>query len=529
MALRRGDLILGRFEIEGPLRSWGELRRFAARDTATGAAVAVHQPAAEVRIRPGAAERFRTATTRRPERPALSQPLAAGEHEGAPVAAYPMSSSWTEHAPLTDDALLQLAAWLAAAMTAAPDALGGALRPEDVVLLPDGVPMLQPTGVQPRHSRAVPTPHLAPGDGTPLDGALYGLGLLLFEAAAGQTPFSPETVTDLLRQQQHPPRLRDIRPDISDELDALTGALMSPEPANRRGALSRLRADASPHVGVKQAATAPIAPVAQEIVATRAPTQAGARRDVPLDAWVVTADLTRTPETLRRRLAALSGFSDVALARAAREGLPVPVGSARSEAEARSIAERLGAASVPLSVQPSSKQSRALLAAGLLAALLGVGLLVAGSGAAAIGLSPLLAILVLALGGLLIGGGGITAGVAALRSGVPRALRAGHLLLSEGHPEDSPLVARMQDARRALLTSELSEPARIDLLSAVDALQEALPAIDRDEERQRVAAAVEDIISAAGAAGLQGADAAAVAEEASLRARAARTAARELR
>ena len=93
MPLQREEKILGRFEVISPLQAWGELRRYAARDLTTGDDVVLHMPAPEVRIRPGAAARFHAATERLPEHPGLSRPLAAGEHKGAAVAAYPQAQA----------------------------------------------------------------------------------------------------------------------------------------------------------------------------------------------------------------------------------------------------------------------------------------------------------------------------------------------------------------------------------------------------------------------------------------------------
>lgn len=533
MGLREGELVLGRFEVIEVLPSWGELRRYAARDTVTGAVIDLQQPADEVRIRPGAAARFREATTNLPEHPAVSRPLAAGEHKGAPVAAYPQASAWHRHPTLDHDALRRLAGWLGSGAVLAGDALGSALRPEDLAIRPDGTPVIQATGVQPKDSRAVPDPFRPPGEGTPQDGALYGLGLLLFEAATGTRPFSPKTLSDLARQQQHPPRARTVRPDLPADLDGLIAALMSPDPAARRAALPQLRAAEPPHLSAELPEPEPPpsgAPVDElGIVVTREPTQRGARRDVPMAAWVVEATLDGVPESLRRRLAALAELPDEALARAAAEGVPVPVASARSEAEAEALAETMAAASVPLQVRPTQQRSPLVLG-GLGAVALGLVGLLAGGGLAVLGVLPTLVTLaLLAVAGLVLGAGGIAAGVGSLRSGVPAGLQRGHRIVSDGYPAEPPLVARMQEARRALLTSELSKPAQVDLLSALDALQEALPSAEREDERARVAVAVDDMIRTAAAASRRDADTAQAIEDAARRAQAARTAARELR
>jgi len=529
MTLKPGEQILGRFEVLGPLPPWGELRRFSARDTATGAQVDLHLPAPEVRIRPNAAERFRAATRSLPSSPATSAPLAAGEHKGHAIAAYPAAEGWARHGALRDDQLRALAGWLLSSVDPLASALGGTLRPEDLVLR-DGAPHIQPTGIQPRAARAVPDPFQPPGDGSPEAGARYGLGLLLYEAATGSPPFSTKTLSDLARQQAHPPRIRDARPDRPAELDQLIADLMSPDPAPRLRAA--LPAPAAPPIlPVEAAAATPAAPSRDPgIVVTREPTQRGARRDVPLEAWVVTAQLAGVPETLRRRLAAAADLPDAALAQAAVEGATIPVASARTEAEAQALAERLSRASVPLAVEPSSRRSTTLLAGGGLVAGAGLlAMLAIGALMAVWGLPMIVLLLLTSISLLLMLGGGAVAGFGALSSGVPAALREGQRLLSEARPAASAMDTRMQAARRALLDSELPEAARVDLLSALDALQEALPRVDKDSERQQVEEAVADIIAAAEGANRHESGASEAAAEASRRAHAAQVTIRELR
>lgn len=77
---------------------------------------------------------------------------------------------------------------------------------------------------------------------------LYSVGAVLFEAVAGQTPYSGATPLALLKQmlQSPPPSLREVTPAVSQELNGLVGHLLERDPGKRlrdaREALSRLQA-----------------------------------------------------------------------------------------------------------------------------------------------------------------------------------------------------------------------------------------------------------------------------------------------
>jgi len=67
---------------------------------------------------------------------------------------------------------------------------------------------------------------------------VYALGLVLWEALAGETPLKAETAVATLvkRQSRRPPRLRSVRPDAPAWLARLLAAMLDPQPDRRPSA-----------------------------------------------------------------------------------------------------------------------------------------------------------------------------------------------------------------------------------------------------------------------------------------------------
>jgi hypothetical protein len=475
--MKRGDLVLGRFEVGSALPGRDELVRWSATDTATGEAVELHQPAAAVWVRPGAEETFIAARDGLRSAGALQAPLAWGEHAGRPLAAYPPSTDWPEQ-PLPPGQVQALAAWLAPAVVAAGPALTGRLAAADLAVGTDGIVLLRPDGVARKRSLALPDPHLPPVSGTPEQDALYGLGVLLFTAATGAPPFSARTVQDLARQQQTPRAPSSIQPDLPPSLDTLILGLLSPAPEQRTAAIATL----PPPEPVALSLPAPVQtprPAAPVIAAP--PSRTGARRDLPRAEWQVVAQPSDLPASIRRRLAAVADIPDEAMEQAAEEGVLLPVAGGETRAAAEALRDRLAISGADLTVRPLHDSSMGPIIA---LVVLMIPVFVAAAvllGAAIFGLPLLLpaaAMMITLAVGLL---GSLLAGGILVRRRRSGPLRRGHLLVQASYPARAPIREQLRQTRRALLTSELSTPARVDLLTAADEIESVLSAADTDE------------------------------------------------
>lgn len=122
------------------------------------------------------------------------------------------------------------------------------VKPQNVLCTADGRAMLTDFGLARPMATAdisgdssiVGTPlYMSPEqcEGKPLDGRsdLYSLGVTAFEALTGTVPITGSTPLDVLRGhiERQPPRLRDVRPAVSQEMDELVARLLAKDPADR--------------------------------------------------------------------------------------------------------------------------------------------------------------------------------------------------------------------------------------------------------------------------------------------------------
>jgi alpha-tubulin suppressor-like RCC1 family protein/tRNA A-37 threonylcarbamoyl transferase component Bud32 len=149
-----------------------------------------------------------------------------------------------EDRPLPQEFVTRVMRDVAAALSAA-HAMGIVhrdVKPENVFITEDGRALLADFGVArsmtgetqlTMHGVAIGTPsYMAPEqiDGTDLDGRadIYSLGLVAWEMFTGHRPWEGESLYAVLYHQRHHelPDVRDMRPDVSDEVaDVIAGAL----------------------------------------------------------------------------------------------------------------------------------------------------------------------------------------------------------------------------------------------------------------------------------------------------------------
>jgi len=495
-----GRTVFGRYEITGPLPDIGELERHAARDTHSGDEVEVIRPSALAALRPGARDRFRDAwdSAVGDRLPAARLPaLATGDVDGRPTAVRPrVDGPWSPNMRLTPEQTLAVAGWLLPALTGSPPP-GGVLSLEDVVLDPEGIPRIAPTGIVPRGGLAPPPLHDPPEvEHSDVDRARYGLGVLLFRASTGTWPFEPTPDRDKLRARQRTPsEPTDSASNLPEAVAHLLSTLVSPDAAIRARA------------AVPPPRTAPVVarPAAQprppkaESSPVSSPRATSLRRDEALAPFAIVLDLDHPDATrgARARLAALLDRPPDAFELPAQAPRQVLVAQARTEDEARERMAALSSSGAPLSITPTEAPAAATMALmlGALVAIVG--------GGAAVALSGVLAMLAVVLGGGAAAAWGLSQSRAA--SLAADSLRRTDAFARRG-PQAAPaladgatqvhLQARAQAARKSVLLADLADAPRVDLLASIDELAD-VPAAASSEVIDAHLAGLDDIQAAA--------------------------------
>ncbi|HEY4241328.1 MAG TPA: serine/threonine-protein kinase [Kofleriaceae bacterium] len=74
---------------------------------------------------------------------------------------------------------------------------------------------------------------------------IYALGVILYEAAAGRVPFSGTNYLSVISQvlNEEPPPLRDLRPELTEEFEAIVGRAMAKNRADRYASATDLLTD----------------------------------------------------------------------------------------------------------------------------------------------------------------------------------------------------------------------------------------------------------------------------------------------
>ena len=149
------------------------------------------------------------------------------------------------------------------------------VKPENVILAPDGRPKLMDFGIAKAADSSVRTKtgflvgspaYVSPEQlcGTPLDGRtdVYSLGTTLFELVAGRLPFRAQGIEDLARRiDEDAPPLSRFRADADPELERIVGKALARDRGNRydaaglRDALRAFRARGS-RAGAAESRTA---------------------------------------------------------------------------------------------------------------------------------------------------------------------------------------------------------------------------------------------------------------------------------
>ena len=487
MWIASGTALVGRYQVGEPLPGTSERARWRAVDRADGGAVEIVAPIGSAALRPGAAERLARALDGLPEHPAiLPQSLLRGPRGEVAAVRPALQAAWEPGLRLSADEVRALAAWLGPAVLASGAQLGEGLTADDLVVDPAGVVRLAPSGLVRADSAAHLPRHRAPelaaggiGDGR---AALYGLGALLFRALTGQEAVVARSLGDLSIAKHSPLRAAALVAGLPADVDALLAGLLSTDPDARVAALQGLPEARPVTLSLPPARLAPRAPSGLP-----APRPAGlpatARRDLALPPYVVTVSPVGLHAGQLRRLAAWAG---VPSSRLQGWDAPVVVGGAATAREAEALAGPMRDSGLDAAVADLSPPwGRGLLALAL--ALAGAGSLLVGA--------LLFPFLIVAI--VLLGAAGWLGATAWSRARLQARLRESAARLREGDARPlAEVEGRLSSVRRGLLTADLPDPMRVDLLSQVDELEDQLAQVppQAQPEAEALAARAEALL-----------------------------------
>lgn len=489
--MKSGTAVLGRFELGEALPAPEGMKRWRAIDRASGEAVEVVAPDAAVLIRPGAADRFLAAARLPGDEPALLSPLQSGREDRLPVAVRAPVHPVARLPRLDGEQALALARWLAPAALKAEEALAGHFVPEDLVMDERRVVRIAPRGLQEASGVIAARPHRAPerADGSPArpGSALFGLGVMLFQATSGRLPASGE-------------RLRDVDPGQPAELDALLAELCSGDPERRRAAALRLPPGEPVVLPVEVGAPPLPSPMQTTVGAVTA------SLPVPLtpplvglsQGWLIELVAPPATEASRRRLAALLDVPMEVLIGELEGGQPLAIGLFDSEAHAGRRLDLLRDLSIEGRVVGPGGGWGSARAIGA-----GVGALTAlatGVGMLLLGLVTSFLVMLLGAASLLVGALLAYVSVSTYREAGSRSqLESAHARLARlrraADAQADPASRALRAARRAVLEAELTPLVRLDQEGLLDALEAGRAALGEAETVRRA-----DAIAAGAAA-----------------------------
>ncbi|HEU4451249.1 MAG TPA: serine/threonine-protein kinase [Gaiellaceae bacterium] len=305
----------GRYVLERELGHGGMSTVHLARDTELGRPVALKLLAGHLAGDDAFRERFlrEARLAARLSHPNVVQVFDTGEEDGRPfivmecVSGVTLAQELEGRGRLAPAEAVDLALQACGGLAHAHDAglVHRDVKPGNLLLREDGVLKIADFGI----ARAVEStqltqagsvlgtaaylaPEQAAGERVTAAADIYSLGVVVYEALTGRTPFAFESLADLVALQQGdgPVPVRELEPGVPEALEEAVMRCLARNPAYRppsAAALAHELADASPEpptvplpqaggVGAADVATAPLAPPAAEPPVRRGRRRAGA-------------------------------------------------------------------------------------------------------------------------------------------------------------------------------------------------------------------------------------------------------------
>ena len=279
-----GDLLAGRYELRARLGRGGMAEVFRALDTRLGREVAVKVLAGHLLSDPRSVERFEREGR---NAAALHHPNVVDVYDAASegethylvmelVEGPTLAEIIAEEGQMPVPRALDIAGRIAAALQVAHDRglVHHDVKPSNVLFDADGNVKVADFGIARAASSDITTvqgspPYVAPeqarGGRADPRSDVYGLGCVLFEMLAGRPPFQGKNPSAVIMQhlETPPPRLSDLRSDLSADVDNVVRRALAKDPEQRYASPDAFRADID-----RVAAGLPV--VGATIVSTRA-------------------------------------------------------------------------------------------------------------------------------------------------------------------------------------------------------------------------------------------------------------------
>ncbi|MBM74925.1 MAG: hypothetical protein CMK59_05965 [Proteobacteria bacterium] len=436
----------------------GELLVYEGLDEATGQKVEIIRPSKRAQMRHGGETFFLETQHSAGSNPSEQKPLWVGQDEKGPLAIFSEPLQPYSNIDLTPDEAMHILRWLVPALNISAQGFSKGLRPADLGLTKEGQLWLRPSGILPTDSLSDIDPYKT--QGTSLEQAIYGLGLILYESLTEKLRFTKKSALEQFKNAT--PSLRTRRPNLPEDLIEIIDTMLDSIPQSRIAVISKIEACSEPPIlNIPEKKTPLPNVVTTKPVQQRTSHTSLVKEDTPLPRHVLLLNTKSLPDAIRRNASALANIDDETLRLNMNQDKPLPIAGTALEPHAEALQALLKEHGIKTEIQslkpniilPSITTSLAFFCFYLLWTM--GGLLFMISGSFLIGLSFLLFFR------------------QGDRSSLQKSWNDLHLGVSRPeHFQQSEDL--LQNARASILRSQLPQIAQIELLSSIDELQNGL-------------------------------------------------------